>query len=165
MKQDKNTLSDYKTSSNTVLEQFVGIVPPSTMTEIQSRKLAPSLPSAVALRPPSLTLVVLGSRTSRMEHVLCFARIDSARERPQHAFPERDCLNHGVQFGRARHWNTTVAAMLRVVLVRDGLCGRAREELPMLRWQGLGVDEHANPLRWNVSRGLSDSSAPFVKGD
>ncbi|GAA5894342.1 uncharacterized protein JCM6883_003793 [Sporobolomyces salmoneus] len=34
---DKNTLSDYKTSYNTILEQFVGIVPPSTMTEIQNQ--------------------------------------------------------------------------------------------------------------------------------
>ncbi|GAA5882508.1 hypothetical protein JCM16303_001769 [Sporobolomyces ruberrimus] len=34
---DKNTLTDYKTSFNTVLEQFVGIVPPSTMTEIQNQ--------------------------------------------------------------------------------------------------------------------------------
>ncbi|GAA5986029.1 hypothetical protein JCM5350_005504 [Sporobolomyces pararoseus] len=35
--QDKNTLSDYKNSYNTLLEQFVGIVPPSTMTEIQNQ--------------------------------------------------------------------------------------------------------------------------------
>ncbi|GAA5940866.1 uncharacterized protein JCM15063_000903 [Sporobolomyces koalae] len=34
---DKNTLSDYRTTFNTVLEQFVGIVPPSTMTDIQNQ--------------------------------------------------------------------------------------------------------------------------------
>ena len=43
--QNKNTLSTYQTSFNTVLEQFVGIVPPSTMTEIQTRtSLLPFLP-------------------------------------------------------------------------------------------------------------------------
>ncbi|GAA6020244.1 hypothetical protein JCM11491_003862 [Sporobolomyces phaffii] len=35
--QNKNTMSDYRTSFNTILEQFVGIVPPSTMTEIQNQ--------------------------------------------------------------------------------------------------------------------------------
>ncbi|GAA5822685.1 hypothetical protein JCM10212_000215 [Sporobolomyces blumeae] len=35
--QNRNTLSAYQTSYNTILEQFVGIVPPSTMTELQKQ--------------------------------------------------------------------------------------------------------------------------------